>query len=303
LNVILKGINYIRNQIKKSFFIAFICSFNFANAKIHEFETTHLKSLAGTGVAGIFMEEAAFLNPASLSYFNNGVIFFQRDSLTLKNNQGAITGEPKSTAIVFADGNPSVSGSLSYLTQEEGQHKRKRWGLSLSGPVNSQSSLGISTRKTKDENKTSGSILEYYQTVIGVTHAVDSQTSFGFVLYDAFRSKAKDTRAMIGAQHLLASVFTVNADLSADYRAEEISESLMYRGGMQFKVLDDFFIRFGAFNDKSRKEKGNGFGIGWVQPRLSFEFAIKNTSQKADALLGTTDSKIKETSLSGSIRF
>ncbi len=303
MNVILKGISYIRNLFKKSFFLAILFSSNFAFAKIHEFETTHLKSLAGTGVAGVFMEEAAFLNPASLAYFNNGVVYFQRDLLKFKNSQGAITDEPKATAFVFADGNPNVSGSLSFIKQEEGAYKRERWGLSMSGPINSQSSLGVSVRKTTDTNKSVSSELKYHQTVIGVTHVIDPQTSFGFVVYDALNSKAHETKAMIGAQHLMATVATLNVDVSANYKADEIPDTVMYRGGIQFKVLDDFFVRFGAFNDKSKQEKGNGFGIGWVQPKLSFEFAIKNTTQKANLNQGIAESKLKETSFSGSLRF
>ncbi len=303
MNVILKGISYIRNQIKKSFFTALLFASNLANAKIHEFETTHLKSLAGTGVAGVFMEEAAFLNPASLSYFDTAAFYVQRDSLKFKNSKGVITSEPKATAFVFADGNPNVSGSLSYVNQEEGAFTRKRWGLSVSGPLNSQSSLGFSTRKTSDENSLLGTKIDYYQTVVGVTHSIDTQTSFGAIIYDVLNSKAQETKAMIGGQHLFASLATVNFDMSANYKAEEITNTVMYRGGLQLKVLDDFYLRFGAFNDKSKLEKGNGLGIGWIQPRLAFEFAIKNTTLKANAALGTSETKLKETSFSGSIRF
>ena len=69
------------------------------HAKIHEFETTHLKSAGSTGVAGIFMEEAAFLNPASLAFFTQGSVFFQRDTLQLKNAAGDIIQKPKNTSL------------------------------------------------------------------------------------------------------------------------------------------------------------------------------------------------------------
>lgn len=301
--IILKGISYIRNLFKKSFFIAFLLSATLANAKIHEFETTHLKSLAGTGVAGIFMEEAAFLNPASLAYFNNGSVYAQRNTHKFKNTQGLVTDESKATAFVFADGNPNVSGSLSYVDQEEGVFKRKRWGLSVSAPLNKESSLGVSTRKSTDENSLLQTKDDYYQTVVGVTHSLDSQTSFGVVFYDVLNSKAKETKAMVGAQHMFANTATLNFDLSANYKAEEITDTVMYRGGLQFKVLDDFYLRFGAFNDKSKQEKGNGYGIAWIQPRLAFEFAIKSTNAKADLALARSERKLKETSLSASFRF
>lgn len=276
---------------------------NFAYAKVHEFETTHQKSMAGTGVAGIFMEEAAFLNPASLSFFNNGNISVQRDMLQLKDAQGNILQKPKSTGVVFSDGNPSLSGSVSYVHQEEGVYKRKRWGVSTSAPINAGSAFGVSVRKTKDENTSTGVVKDYYQSVFGVTHSIDAQTSLGVVVYDAFKSQGQATKAFVGAQHLFVDYITLAFDLGANYKAEEISDSLLYRGGIQVRVLDDFYLRFGAFNDKEKQEKGNGFGLAWIQPKLGLEFAMKNTKQEANLAQNRAESKIKEMSFSVSLRF
>ena len=272
-------------------------------AKIHEFETTHLKSQAGTGVAGIYMEESAFLNPATLAFFDANNVYLQRDMLEFKNSNGDITQKAKSTAVVISDGNPTLSGSLSYIHQVEGNFTRKRWGLSTSSPVNEKSAFGISVRKSEDYNSLDNSTKNYYQTVFGVTHAIDTQTSLGVILYDAFASKADAVRAMTGFQHIFADTATIAFDASGNYNSDEISKTLMYRGSVQIKVLNDFFIRFGAFNDKSLSEKGNGFGLSWIQPRLAFEFAIKNTTQQAIASIARVETKIKETSFGASIRF
>lgn len=276
---------------------------NLAVAKMHEFETTHTKSIAGTGVAGIYMEEAAFLNPASLAFFEQGNVYVQRDMMQIKDKDGNIVQKPKNTGVVLADGNPSLSGSLSYVNQEEGDLKRSRWGLSVSGPLNKQSAFGASVRKTKDENLTSKTESDYYQTVFGVTHAIDAQTSLGIVAYDAFNSKGDETKAILGLQHVFVDYITVALDFGGDYNADEISDTLLYRGGVQVRVLNDFFLRFGAFNDKSRQEKGNGFGLAWIQPRLAFEFAMKNTKQDADLAINRNESKIRETSFGVSLRF
>lgn len=270
---------------------------------MHEFETTHTKSIAGTGVAGIYMEEAAFLNPASLAFFEEGNVYVQRDMMQIKDKDGHVIQKPKNTGVVLADGNPSLSGSLSYVHQEEGDTKRSRWGLSASSPLSKESSLGVSVRKSKDENLTSKTEVDYYQTVIGVTHALGPQTSLGIVAYDAFNSKAGETKAIIGAQHIFADYITLAFDFGGNYNAEEISDTLLYRGGVQVRILNDFFLRFGAFNDKSRQEKGNGLGLAWIQPRLAFEFALKNTKQEADLAINRNESKIKETSFGISLRF
>lgn len=272
-------------------------------AKIHEFETTHLKSMAGTGVAGVFMEEAAFLNPASLAFFNLGNVYFQRDMLQIKDSKGNVLQKPKATGIVFADGNPSLSGSLSYVNQEEGTIKRSRWGLSTSAPLSKESSFGASVRKTKDKNSLNNSEVDYYQTTFGITHALTPETSLGIVAYDVFNSKADETKAILGFQHLFVDYVTVSFDLGGNYKADEISDTLLYRGGVQVRVLNDFFLRFGAFKDKSRQEKGNGYGLAWVQPRLTFEFAFKNSKQDANLAINRDESKIRDLSFSASIRF
>jgi len=273
-----------------------------AHAKIHEFETTHLKSTAGTGVGSILTEESAFLNPAPLAFFTTSTFYVQKDSAKFTENNVA-QPKPKSLGFVLADGNPSLSGSLSYVDQEEDNIKRKRWGLSMSGPVADKSAMGVSVRQTKDENMSSKAVQKYYQTVIGVTHAIDEKISMGIVAYDPFKSKAQETKALIGFQYILLTYITASVDFGADYTAEEISKTLIYKGALQVKVLDDFYLRFGGFKDKMRAENGNGFGLSWIQPRLSFEFAMKNTTRDKDLLINQSETKFKETSLAVSIRF
>lgn len=274
-----------------------------AYAKMHEFETTHLKSAGSTGVAGIFMEESAFLNPAGLAFFNLGSVYVQRDMPEFKDAAGNVVQKAKNTGVVFADGNPSLSGSLSYVHQEEGSMKRARWGLSTSSPLSKQSAFGVSLRKTKDENTVTGDKVNYYQTVFGVTHALDAQTSLGIVAYDAFNSKGNATKGLLGVQRVFVDYITLSFDVGANWKAEEISDSLLYRGAVQVRVLNDFYLRFGGFKDKEREEKGNGMGLAWIQPKLAFEFALKNTKQDPNVALARAESKIKETSFSVSLRF
>jgi hypothetical protein len=249
------------------------------------------------------MEESAFLNPASLAFFKAGSAYAQRDNMQFKDISGNIVQKPKNTAFVIADGNSSLSGSISYISQEEGIYKRKRWGLTTSAPLNEKSSFGASIRKTTDENTSDNSKLDYYQSVFGVTHAINETTSLGLVAYDVFNSKGDATRAYLGVQNVFAEYITLAFDLGANYKTSEITQSLLYRGSAQVKILDDFFLRFGAFNDKDSEEKGNAFGLGYVQPRLGFEFALKNTTQKTSITKNRIETKIRDTSFGVSLRF
>ena len=290
------------NLIKKSLLLsAFLLTTN-AHSKIHEYETTHLKSLGGTGVGGLLTEEAAFLNPASLAFFNTSSVYVQKDSSKLTED-GISQPRPKALGLVLIDANPSLSGSLSYITQEEDIFKRKRLGLTLSSPMSEKSAFGVSIRQTTDENIILKTSQKYYQTVLGVTHAIDEKLTLGIVAYDPFKSKGKETKAMLGFQYALMTYITGLFDFGGDYYSDQISKTLIYKGAIQIKVLDDFFLKFGTFNDKMRSENGNGYGLAWIQPRLSFEFALKNTKRDKNISLNQTETNFKETSFSGSIRF
>ena len=258
--------------------------------------------MGGTGVGGLLTEEAAFLNPASLAFFNSSSFYAQKD-LDRLTNDGIAQARPKALGFVLADANPSLSGSLSYVTQEEDIYKRKRWGLTLSSPVSDKSAFGASVRQTTDDNIITKSSKKYYQAVLGVTHAMDEKSSLGIVAYDPFRSQGKETKALVGFQYILMSYITGAFDFGGNYYADEISKTLIYKGALQIKVLDDFYLRFGGFNDKSRAEKGSGYGIAWVQPRMTFEFALKNTKRTKDISLNQSETSFKETSFSGAMSF
>jgi hypothetical protein len=258
--------------------------------------------MAGTGVGGLFTEEAAFLNPASVAFFNSSIIYAQKDSGKLTVN-GIPSANPTGLGFVMIDANPSLSGSLSYVTQTEEDTLRKRWGLTLSSPISESSAFGVSVRKTTDETISSKNISNYYQTVFGVTHAIDEKLTLGIVAYDAFKSKGSETRAVIGMQYVLMSYITAAFDFGGNYYSDEISKTLVYKGAVQVKVLDDFYLRFGTFSDKTRSEKGNGYGLAWMQPRLSFEFALKNTTRSKDINLNQSELNFKETSFSASLKF
>lgn len=271
---------------------------------MHEFETTHLKSQAGTGISGLFMEESAFLNPAGLAFFRNANVYVQRDMVQVKDSAGNIIQKPKNTGVVASDGNASLSGSVSYVFQEEGVLKRKRWGITTSAPLNEKSAFGVSFRKTKDENTLTNTSEDYYQTVFGITHAIDQQTSLGLVAYDAFNSAGDATKAILGVQRVFVDYITLAFDMGGNYKADQISDTLLYRGSVQVRVLDDFYLRFGAFNDKELEEKGNAFGLAWISPKLGFEFALKNTTQKASvAKQRLAETKLRDASFGVSLRF
>lgn len=223
--------------------------------------------------------------------------------MKVKDDEGNVIQKPKALGAVMADGNPGLSGTISYVDQEELDFERKRWGFSMSSLIGEKSSFGTSIRKSTDTTKSTNTKVDYYQTVFGVTHVLDEQTSLGLVAYDVFDSKADEAKGMLGLQRVFLEYITISADAGADFTADEITDTVFYRGAVQVRVLNDFFLRFGAARDKLKEEKTNGMGLSWVTPRLAIEFALKDLTQLKSTRYNRDEIKMKETSFGLSMRF
>lgn len=273
-----------------------------------DFQTTRLKSTSGTGVGSILMDEATVLNPAPLAFYGVSSIYFQRSGGDFE--PSAVDASPlegESTAFIASDSKGSLGGSLSYIQQKQGGDSRKRYGISLSSNLGERSAFGVNYRITKTQTLSEGlTPLERTdkQTIFGITHAISSELTLGMVAIDPFRVVPEETRGLIGLQYVFNDFISVMLDAGADYN-ETLSETAILRGAMQFKIYQDFFLRFGMHEDKGLQEKGNGIGVGWVQPRLVLDLALRNTTREFEAS-GVRDAysqDLRETSFSASYRF
>jgi len=254
-------------------------------ARVHDYETTRLKSTGGAGVASVLLNESAILNPASLAFFNHGALYGQYDSPKIQGinanrnmSEEHFKDASKTTALIVADASKSVGGSASYQAQREGRDERRRVSTSFGGPIGKRSALGVSYRYTHDTEGFIGAPEredKYHQMTIGSTHAVDEDLTLGVIFVDPLKAKSRDTRVIIGIQYLIKRMFSLILDGGSDYN-EDLSDKAMYRGAIQMNIFRDFYLRAGLYQDKGINEKGNGFGLGWITPKLTFDLAFKN---------------------------
>jgi hypothetical protein len=275
-----------------------------ANAKILNYETTRTKSTAGTGVASILMNEATITNPAPLAFYNVSSLYFEKYS-TERTYMDDVNG-PKNDdfAIIASDSSKNLKGSISYVKTSSGVNEQKQFNLAFASLLGQQSSAGITYRNIRKQYTYNGEIIvkDYKQFVPGIFHAVNNKFSLGVVAVDPFRKNPNESKIIVGLQYQLLDFLTVMADGGADYE-NNFSDTSMIRGAAQLRLLSDFYLRFGAFEDKGLKEKGSGFGIGWVQPRLVIDFALRNIEVAEDEILQQDKEDIKESSFSLSVRF
>ncbi len=287
----------------------FATSIEAAN-QIPKFETTRMKGTAGAGVASLLMDESTYLNPASIAYFQKGSIYYQHsgiDSTQTSSNESAPaqTQEFASTSVILSDSKGLTGGSFSYNDIDYQGQSRKRFAASFARPIGKKSSLGATASYTKEDVFNDDGVLEkreYKQTTFGVIHVVDEALSLGFTVHDPFKERENETRATTGIQYVVKDILTIMMDAGADYN-NRLSDTVVWKAAAQIRLFSDFYARFGTFNDKGTQQKGSGVGLGWMQPRLNIELAMKNTDILESENLQQNSEEIKESSFSLSYRF
>lgn len=264
------------------------------------FETTRLKSTAGAGVGSILMNEATILNPAPLALFTVSSIYLEKYS----QKSDIFDSKSDNYAVIASDTSKNLKGSIAYIKSNEAGLKNSQMNIALASTMGQRSSAGISYKSVKKQYFNKGELVSqnYKMLIPGVFHAVNDGFTFGIVAVDPTRKTPNETKAIIGLQYQFLNYITLMADFGSDWK-RDFNESSLYKVATQFKILSDFYLRFGVFDDKSIKQKGTGFGLGWVQPKLVIDFAIKNTKLNEDIAFSQSYQNIKESSFSLSYRF
>ncbi len=269
-----------------------------------EISTTRLKSTAGTGVGALLVDEATVLNPASISFFKVSSIYIQKAGTEITPDSSSplsVNDSEENLLFIASDSKGEVDGSISYSKQDERFGKVSRLAASASSAVGDRSALGFSYSTTKREGN--GPLpKKIKQIAAGVTHAITPEFTFGIVVPDILGEDPLARRAIVGAQYVYKDFIALMLDAGAGWETDA-KESSLVRAAVQLKIFQDFYMRFGAQEDKGLKKKGTGAGIGWVQPRLVIEAAVATTKLSELPSIGQNDEEAKETSFSLSYRF
>lgn len=289
-----------------------ICSTFNLSARVHDFETARLKSTGGAGLGSLLANESVFLNPAPLSFFNVATFTGQYDKhkLSPRHSNRAIhpnnfDGQSTNKGFFLVESSSKYKGAVAYLDQVEGKDNLTQWASAFAIPMNDTTGFGANYQFSKETNmgQNSNNSFNYHKVNLGLLRMLDPSFGVGLVWNDIGKSKAKKTGVGVGFQYVAKDIITLMTDLTSDYR-EDISKNMAHKVGAQFKLIGDLYIRGGLFSDKRLKEKGTGYGIGWVGPKLVMELGLKNTKPLTDpssTLLSAEN--YKETSFSLSYIF
>jgi hypothetical protein len=280
-------------------------------AQIRDFQTTRLNSTAGAGVASVLSTEAALLNPASSTFFSGSVFSYHSYSTSLHHESEErlakddnFPGNNKSQGFFMSDNSGPLKGGLAYITQNENNYERTQLVAHGAGATGERTSMGFSYRYIEDTLPLNAEKRHqiHHQMSAGITHVVDESMIIGIVVIDPTRTTPEEERLFAGLHYAFASRFTLIADVGTQY-TKNVMDKHIWRAAVQLQLFDDFFFRIGRFHDNIRGNKGTGWGVGWIGPRLGVEFAQKFTDQfRRDSYI-YRDESLVDTSISAVIKF
>jgi hypothetical protein len=290
--------------------IIFIAANNFVFAanNIRDFSTTRMMSTSDAGVGAILVNESSFLNPASIAFFSDSSIYYQKNQAELdetsqeRNDASDSFKSGEEEALVIADTSGRLKGTFSYQRQRENGSSRIRYTSSFSRAFAKGQSFGLLYRYTMDRTPSDHSDI-YHQVTFGYSFIRSNKLSFGLIVVDPFSQKDEDVRAIAGLQYQLVDNLFLLLDAGTNY-ALDAAENTLTRMAFQVSFYRGFFLRLGKYYDNSTNFQGQSWGISWVGPRLSIDYAYRTTEQiekNTDYLYA--DEQLIEQSFALSLRF
>lgn len=288
--------------MKKSLIISSLLISTSLLARPLNYETTRLKSTGGAGAASFLMNEATVSNPAPLAFFVNSSFYLEKYSAEQTNLDGST--ENDNYAIIASDSSKNLKGSIAYIKSNIDSYDNRQMNAALASPIGQRSSLGFSYQDIKRSFDYKDDKIEqnYKMVNVGLFHAINKSLTLGFVAVDPMKKQITQSRGLMGLQYQFLDYFVLMADVGANYNRSS-SDNSIYKLGAQIRIFNDFFLRVGKYSDDALSEEGTGFGLGWVGPKLVFEFAIKKTELAENEELYQEKETIKETSFSLSYKF
>lgn len=275
----------------------------FARAKLKEFESTRMKQAAGAGIGALLVNEATILNPAAINFLGTSTLYYQKDKTNLddRNPARSFYEEGTSEYVGFTDVTTKLKGGFSYLYQNEQEGKRKRFSLSSAGAVTKQTSMGLIYQFGHEDSDIINN--DYHLFTFGLTHIFSEALTLGLVIRDPQKRIREYAYYGVGFQYAFNQFIHVLADAGSGDTANPDKKSFT-KYAIQLNSFKYLFLRTGRFHDKFNDTKGFSYGISWVGPKFSLDYAYKNSekiSDNSDELL--QGEQLIETSLALSALF
>jgi len=260
-----------------------------------QFRSPRTAALGGAGRANPILNDALFLNPSFASFLP--VYSWSANFKSLGEAQG------RAYTVSVLDGrSEAFQAGIAYEVRDlfTAAH------IGASHKIDEKTTLGVGAKLffTKSEAELS----KFREFSASMTHAPNSWLQLAAVADNLNRSPEMATLGMereliLGAKLRATDQITLYIDphfkLGDSLRASataitgSVGKVLQgYEAGAELMVFKDFYFRMGTFKNSQITElktraNGLGYGIGWVSPRISFDYAVEHVLTPVDNLTHT----------------
>jgi hypothetical protein len=244
-------------------------------ATANEFRSPRSTALGGAGHANPLLNDSVFQNPSFASFLP--VYSWSGNFKALGEGRG------RAYSVSVLDGRSELfQASAAYTVRDE----LTALHFGASRKVHPKMTVGVGAQlyysKAKDRFDSSRNLslsttiapADWLQlAVIGENLVTSSETS----------QLGLEREVILGTKFKITEKVLLYADPRARLgSSSERSDNpaLAYEAGGEFQIFKDLYLRMGTFRnilhpDLRLRSRGFGYGIGWVAPRLSFDFAIE----------------------------
>ncbi len=126
--------------------------------------------------------------------------------------------------------------------------------------------------------------------------------TLGAILEDPFLANKEDTKVAGGFQFTLTKNFLILGDIGAKYN-DEPEDNNFWKAAAQAQFFKRFYLKYGRFEDKIEKLRGNSWGLSWIGPKLGLEYAFRKSKAFEDSENFFDHEEIEEHSFALSLVF
>ena len=248
-----------------------------------DFQSPRTAALGGAGHASPLLNDAIYLNPSFVS-------FLPTSSFAL--NYTRLEGAGRNTNLSILDGRSELfQAGVGYTLQEDrrmihfggAKSFMEHYGVSFGGKFILPN--GDAPQAIWDSSLSFTAIPgEFFQVALMLDNLKESEQA---------RDAGFLREYILGTKFNFQNVVLVYFD---PHLAPHADSRYGYELGLEFPCFNDVFLRAGQFKNSQLsawnvRGEGYAFGLGWIAPKISFDFAIQRVTQPnqyRSATLGAT---------------
>jgi hypothetical protein len=254
-----------------------------------DFHSARTDGLGGAGHASPLLNDSIYLNPSFAPYIQAHSISFNYlaygDGIT-NSPYGYIPyyGHDINLSVVDGTVESLFQAGVSYTVRDDSSLIH----LIAAKKIIQRLSLGIGGKFIFPQNQpgnhpfeatasATGIIAQWFQASLIVDNLLQSATNLGFRREFILGTK-------FNAMNIVLAYFDPHI-----FDDMTLSSTFGFESGAEFPFFTDFFLRIGAFHNstipyQAQVGDGYGIGVGWIAPKISFEYAFSRAYSPVSAL-------------------